>query len=947
MTSIEVLEQRLAALEREVADLRLQVRGSGAVGLEERARVATPLPPTRPGAAPPPRPAAEQPRPASPAPTATPAPTAPPPLPPRPARPRREIDYSKLFGAFGLAVAGGVVTVLGIVFFFVLAVNNGWINAELRVVFAATASVGVFAAGFWLRHRYGTTHAALAAVGAGIAGGYATLLAATALYGFVPDALALVAAAGIAAAATVVAIAWKAELVAGLGLIGALLVPLMTVVEDGEFTPIGTSFVAIFFAATAAVALHERWGNLLIAGIVASLVQIAGLVVQSYATEWAVVALVALFWALFVAVAAAVQLTSKVKIDPLAATLTLAAAALAASSSAQLFDGTVGGWSQEGLALLVVSTGYLGLGAAFFRRLRDFSTLLWAVGLTVAAVAGAELLSGAWLAVAWAGEAVVLAWLGEATRERRFRLASAAYLLLALAYTLGHDAPPTDLFELSRHPAGGVVSVLAVAAASLLLAWFWRRPFEPPKDEGPTAAALSIAAAALHSARAVFVWLAGALALYAASLGILELFVWITDASRAAAFEWGQVAVSALWALVALALVETGGRLRRLDLSVGGLALTGTAVLKTAVYDDAELSSTRWAVAFLLVGAGALLSGFEYQRLGRKRWRWLRLEASGAIAASAILGTLAVVELADGTWYGIDVLGGSLILLALPYALLSAAVFRTPGLRDLATLLWAIPLIVTGAALFLLLADVWLVLALTVASALLSALALAVSEPRLQLPSGLYLLTALGYTLVFEAPPRDFVVAAEHPGTGALSLVLVALAAIVFGLCARHDVPADPPPVSSPSGEIDLRELVRAIGYWQSSYRLVSFVGAGILALYALSLGILELAELVSGSDVDTDFQRGHTVVSAAWGVIGLCLLTLGLVRRSRGLRLAGFALYGVSLAKLFLYDLTYSSAMGRPLSFLAVGVLLLLSGFFYQRLSDRLDERDRTESPT
>jgi hypothetical protein len=53
MTSIEVLEQRLAALEREVADLRLQVRGAGAVGLEERARVATPLPPTRPGAAPP------------------------------------------------------------------------------------------------------------------------------------------------------------------------------------------------------------------------------------------------------------------------------------------------------------------------------------------------------------------------------------------------------------------------------------------------------------------------------------------------------------------------------------------------------------------------------------------------------------------------------------------------------------------------------------------------------------------------------------------------------------------------------------------------------------------------------------------------------------------------------------------------------------------------------
>ena len=105
------------------------------------------------------------------------------PTPPR--KPRRELDLSKLLGAFGLAAAGGIVTVLGIVFFFVLAVNRGWINPELRLAFGAAASVGVFSAGFWLRRRFGTTHAALAAVGAGIAGAYATLLAATAMYGFV------------------------------------------------------------------------------------------------------------------------------------------------------------------------------------------------------------------------------------------------------------------------------------------------------------------------------------------------------------------------------------------------------------------------------------------------------------------------------------------------------------------------------------------------------------------------------------------------------------------------------------------------------------------------------------------------------------------------------------------------------------------------------------------
>jgi uncharacterized membrane protein len=50
---------------------------------------------------------------------------------PRPQEPARrsvwdrELDVGGLLGAQGLAWAGGIVTVLGVVFFFVLAVNRG------------------------------------------------------------------------------------------------------------------------------------------------------------------------------------------------------------------------------------------------------------------------------------------------------------------------------------------------------------------------------------------------------------------------------------------------------------------------------------------------------------------------------------------------------------------------------------------------------------------------------------------------------------------------------------------------------------------------------------------------------------------------------------------------------------------------------------------------------
>ena len=917
------LERRVLTLEAEVSRLRSLVAGAAA-GVSVRPQPATPAPA-------PPRPTPTPPQSAP-----KPPPRAVPPRPARPRRPRREIDFSKLAGALGLAWAGAIVTVLGIVFFFVLAANRGWISAELRLGFGAAASLAVFAGGFWLKRRYGTTYAALAAAGAGIAGGFATLLAASALYGFVSEPWALVAAAGIAAGATAVALAWRSELVAALGLVGAMLVPLMTYVEDEELTFVGTGFVAVLLAATAVVALRQSWRGLLVAGLLVALPQSIGLVAQSEPTDWPVVWLTAVFWALLVAVAITVQLgKADRRIESFAATLLLVSAALAAASSAHLFDGKVEGVSREGIVLGVVALAYLVLGAALFHRIRDLSSVLWALGLTVAAVAGAELLSGAWLAIAWAGEAAILAWVADTTRERRFQLASVGYLGLSLAYALGYDAPPSELFEQALHPAAGVASVVAVALGAGLVAWLMRRPVERAKDEGPIASFVSDIVEGIQLARVVLYWAAGALLAYAASFGLLEFWVWVSDDPQTG-FERGQVALSTFWALLGLALVETGGRVRRLDLSVAGMSMAGLAILKTATFDSEELIVNHWAVAFLLVGAATLLAGFEYQRLDVGRWKHLRLETASAALAVAVMGFVAVLKLGSGTWHGIDVEGGSLVLMAFLYAALAASVFRVPRLRDLSTLHWAIALTIVGAALFLLLEGVWLVLALTVAASVLAPLALVTREIRFQAASALFLLVGAGYTLVLEAPPRDFVVAAEHPGNGIPSLVLVVLAAVTFGLCARHELPASRPDFSW-SETITLAGLLGALRSWQSTYRTIAFAAAGILSLYALSLGVLELAELLSQASVKTDFQRGHTAVSAVWGAIGLGLLTLGLVRRSRAIRLAGFGLFGISLAKLFLYDLAYLSSLARSLSFLAVGALLLLGGFFYQRLSDHL----------
>ena len=161
-------------------------------------------------------------------------------------------DYSDLFGARVLAWVGGATTALGVVLLFVLAANRGRLGPELRVALGALASLAVFATGLWMRRRFGTTYAALGAVGAGIAGGYATLLASAVLYEQLNGPEALTAAAAIAAVGAATAILWHRELIAGIGLIGAMLVPVAAAADIG-FTALGTAFVALVLAAATAV----------------------------------------------------------------------------------------------------------------------------------------------------------------------------------------------------------------------------------------------------------------------------------------------------------------------------------------------------------------------------------------------------------------------------------------------------------------------------------------------------------------------------------------------------------------------------------------------------------------------------------------------------------------------------------------------------------------------
>jgi hypothetical protein len=487
--------------------------------------------------------------------------------------------------------------------------------------------------------------------------------------------------------------------------------------------------------------------------------------------------------------------------------------------------------------------------------------------------------------------------------------------VLALTHALAFDAPPSSLFEAARHPASGAGALASAAVAALVVAWVARTPWHESSERGvlrfvaPVVAALR---AQTEELRVLASAVAALLVANTASLIVLEVFeaAW-PHGGIVASFHRGQVAVTGLWALGGLVAIVVASRRRAEAVRLLAFVWLAFTALKVMAYDGTQLVGLGFSLAFLALAAALLLAGF----LGEV------LDPRPALAAEDVAAVAGAIAFAVASTHPIDgEPGRGLALLAF-----AASVFPVARFRDLSTLLWAPALGLAAVAGGLLLHGTWLTLAWAAGTAALAGAAVALREKRLQVASFGYLVLTTGAAFA-EAPPSHLVVARTHPAHGILGLLLLIAAAVAFAWASRDGHPAAD---DATAAWLDERqELWRSASLW----------AAGVVAVYTASLAILDLSVRVSSASLHTDFQRGHTVVSALWGALGLVLLYVGLTRRRRPLRLGGFALFAVSLGKLFVYDLSQLSSVTRALSFLAVGAVLLLAGFFTQRLSAAYD---------
>jgi uncharacterized membrane protein len=422
-------------------------------------RTAEPLP-ARPRAT---EPLAAEPRAAEPRAT---GPESPPARPSAPGRPKDSHQrLEDLLGGRMLAWLGGVAVVVGIALFLVYAVAHGWIGETARVLGAAAGSFALIGLGVWLHEHRGRTDAAWTLVGAGVAGLFISDLVASRLYAVIPVGLgfALALATGVLAAS--LAVRWRAKVIAAIGIIGALLAPVLV----GAPSDLATLLILSAAAASAvAVLLWCRWDWLGFAVVLVCAPQWLSWL-STAPSVIAVLCVLVVFGAL--GHLAAIGFELRVSKSPLRAPSTflfaLNAATLAIAGRGALAD--LGHPVAANLWIAGLGVAHLLMAVVAGRVPRvsaDIRLLLLTLGVLLGDVAFALLADGPLLAVGWAASGVLFAWLlshGKHTAHSRVmtELGLGGHSAIALLVAVS-QATPLDFPDL----ADQVGATIALAAAA-------------------------------------------------------------------------------------------------------------------------------------------------------------------------------------------------------------------------------------------------------------------------------------------------------------------------------------------------------------------------------------------------------------------------------------------------------------------------------------------------
>ena len=121
---------------------------------------------------------------------------------------------------------------------------------------------------------------------------------------------------------------------------------------------------------------------------------------------------------------------------------------------------------------------------------------------------------------------------------------------------------------------------------------------------------------------------------------------------------------------------------------------------------------------------------------------------------------------------------------------------------------------------------------------------------------------------------------------------------------------------------------------------IFTIVAANFFIVWSISFEITSVFDSnIFDFDNDTKSYAKALGLTIFWGIYAGILLIIGISKRSYQIRSAAIFLLAIPVAKLFVYDTFNLEQIYRIISYVFLGILLIIGGFMYQKYEDRIKE--------
>lgn len=116
--------------------------------------------------------------------------------------------------------------------------------------------------------------------------------------------------------------------------------------------------------------------------------------------------------------------------------------------------------------------------------------------------------------------------------------------------------------------------------------------------------------------------------------------------------------------------------------------------------------------------------------------------------------------------------------------------------------------------------------------------------------------------------------------------------------------------------------------------------------LFEIAFAILIIwiisAEMLIWIHANNSWTNSKLGLSILWGVLSLLLISYGIWKNRKHLRLLAIILFAITLIKLFLYDIATMNTIRKTIVFVLLGILLLIISFMYNKYKHMLLDDDK-----